>query len=287
MLRVTDSDDPTLAAMSEAIRVALAKAIVNDIGAKPVAAAMPAIAETEDKDEEERNAKDFEAMEGHTEAEVVIDDEDGGRIAENVKKTLEASSNEVERKKRAENRKETPKYRIEQHNLLHQPSEPTWCDACAEGKTKKKAATRVKEEEVAEEDEKPTEEKWGVRLDGDLSGKTQTALGKEVMAFHQKGQQTEYAGVEGLTNKEPETVRDAFNEHNSGHLKETETFGSDNGPEFEGPFHNNLVDHGVRHAQSVPHRPQTHSTIERWLQDGQMGFAATRLGASSRASSGS
>lgn len=118
----------------------------------------------------------------------------------------------IERKKRSENRSDIATSQIEQHSLLHQPSEPSWCDACAEGKTKKKAATRVLEEEPVDSPDDPVkEETWGVRLDVDLSGKTQPAMGKEVSALHQKDRETEYAGVEGPVNKEPETLRDAFN----------------------------------------------------------------------------
>lgn len=216
---------------------------------------MPSISERAEEEQQEKEAKDFEILEGHTEAEVVIDEVDAGRIAENVW-ILGETSNEVEKMKLAERRKEIPKYRVEQQNLRRQPSEPTWCDGCAEGKVKRTAATRVVEEKCTDEaeDEAPKEEIWGKRIYVDLSGRAKPAFGKKVCALHQKGKETEYAGVEGLVNKEPETVRDAFNEHNAGYLKQIEACGSDNGPEFDGCFHKNLVDNDIRHPRSVPHR---------------------------------
>ena len=113
----------------------------------------------------------------------------------------------------------------EPHSTLRDPGEapphpgaPEWCDGCALGKIKRKPAFRVPED-LTDAAKDPAlveqEETWGNRLDADLSGRTEEALGKEVCAYHQKDQETEYAGVEGLVSKEPEVTTTAFNEHNA------------------------------------------------------------------------
>lgn len=142
------------------IRVALARSLATDIE-RMVGTAMPSILEQGEADEQEQVAKDFEVLEDHTEAEFVIGDVDPEKVAE-TERILTETSREKERKKRAENRGAIPKYRIEQQNLLHQPSEPSWRDAFAGGKVKKNAATRVVKKEDTVEDEAPKEEEWGV-----------------------------------------------------------------------------------------------------------------------------
>ena len=65
---------------------------------------------------------------------------------------------------RRELRERVPAYRREAHDLLHRPSAPEWCDACALGKIKQKPARRADKENADEE-------------------KEQTSVGGNVLAF--------------------------------------------------------------------------------------------------------
>ena len=142
------------------------------------------------------------------------------------------------------------------HCLTHLPSDPS-CEVCQQAKLTRAPATRK-----ATFESKQVAQKYGGRIHGDLVGPTKPSINDEVYAFVTRDDATGYPATRALKTKQAEETAKAFDDM-YGNAK-LESVRTDNGGEFDGKFHEQLMQKGVHHERSLPRRPQTNSRAERF-----------------------
>eukprot|EP00931_Biecheleriopsis_adriatica_P065039 TRINITY_DN3965_c1_g1_i1.p1 TRINITY_DN3965_c1_g1~~TRINITY_DN3965_c1_g1_i1.p1 ORF type:complete len:1301 (-),score=320.83 TRINITY_DN3965_c1_g1_i1:1146-5048(-) len=141
------------------------------------------------------------------------------------------------------------------HCLAHYPKDPN-CEVCLQGKLTRAPAFRQDAET------KVTAKTYGERLCTDLVGPTLPSINDEIYAQVSTDDATGWPKAQAQKTKLATETRDQFWEMHAG--TDVQTVRTDNGGEFSGEFHAELVRRNVRHEKSLPRRPQTNSRTERF-----------------------
>ena len=141
------------------------------------------------------------------------------------------------------------------HSLTHLPADPS-CPICVQAKITKTPAIRKQEES------KDVATSFGDRIHCDLVGPTRASINDEVYAMVTRDEATNYPSVRALRNKSSEETVAAWKDMYGGF--QIRSVRTDNGGEFDGHFHEDMVASKIRHERSLPNRPQTNARAERF-----------------------
>ena len=160
------------------------------------------------------------------------------------------------------------------HNILHLPSDPENCGACAEAKLHRQPSRRADQDLQIEIGSRAT--KHGERVYYDLVTATIPAVTGERYALTARDEASDDAYVRGLHRKTSEVVANEVKQlHIDEELPWEHIARTDNGGEFTGEeFQQLLSDKEVKHEYGLPNRSQTGARMERWHRTLEEGTAA-------------
>ena len=143
------------------------------------------------------------------------------------------------------------------HSLTFLLADPS-CPVCVKAKRTKTLATRKQEES------KDVAPSFGDRIHRDLVCQTRASINDEVYAMVTRDEATNYPSVRALRNKSSEETVAAWKDMYGGF--QIRAIRRDNGGELDGHFQEHMVASKNRHERSLPNRPPTNASAERFHQ---------------------